>query len=105
MVKRMIAFPACALALLLIVAFVMGAASTGGGASVKRDEGAAALAPATYTFEGCWAYFPAGPCYDIYRDGAGTYWICLKCGKTTNPGPSQCKKITLQQLNRGYWCS
>ncbi|MFA4947387.1 MAG: hypothetical protein WC674_02625 [Candidatus Krumholzibacteriia bacterium] len=105
MAKRMIAFLLCALGVLLIVAFAMGAASTGGSASAKHGEAAAALAPAAYTLEGCWAYFAAGPCYDIYRDGAGNYWICLTCGNTTKPGPSQCKKITLQQLNRGYWCS
>src|SRR3990170_5572946 len=58
-----------------------------------------------YVFEGCWAYFPAGPCYDIYRDAQGIYWICSKCGQTKNPGPKTCRMISQDTLNHGYWCS
>jgi hypothetical protein len=65
----------------------------------------AAQPDATYAFEGCWAWFPAGPCYDVYRDSSGGYWICRLCGTTTNPGPGQCSRITIQTLNTGWWCS
>lgn len=58
-----------------------------------------------FTFFGCWAYFPAGQCYDIYQDGAGNYWICSKCGQTKNPGPKTCRMISQDTLNHGYWCS
>ncbi len=62
-------------------------------------------AGSSYVFEGCWAYFPAGPCYDIYHDAQGTYWICSKCGLTKNPGPKVCRIISAETLARGYWCS
>ncbi len=67
-------------------------------ASVENPNGV------TFTFEGCWSYWSAGPCYDIYRDDAGNYWKCKKCGTTKNP-PSGCAKISIQTLNTGYWCS
>lgn len=60
--------------------------------------------PSDFVFEGCWAYFPAGPCYDIYRDSAGDYWICKKCLETKHPSPKTCSRISLEVLNRGYWC-
>lgn len=60
--------------------------------------------PSDFVFEGCWAYFPSGPCYDIYRDSAGDYWICKLCLQTKNPGPKTCNRISLETLNRGYWC-
>ncbi len=65
----------------------------------------AAQPDATYQFEGCWAWFPIGPCYDVYRDSSGGYWICRLCGSTTNPGPGQCSRISIQTLNTGWWCS
>ena len=58
-----------------------------------------------FVFEGCWAYFPAGQCYDIYRNAQGNYWICSKCGQTKNPGPKVCRTISELTLSRGYWCS
>jgi len=58
-----------------------------------------------YVFEGCWAYYAAGPCYDIYRDAQGTYWICKLCGQTKNPGPKVCRIISAETLAHGYWCS
>jgi len=60
---------------------------------------------AGWVFEGCWAYFSAGPCYDIYRDSSGNYWKCSKCGTTKNPGPGKCSRISQQTLNQGFWCS
>lgn len=58
-----------------------------------------------WVFEGCWTYFSAGPCYDIYRDSSGNYWKCGKCGKTKNPNPGNCSQISQQTLNSGRWCS
>jgi hypothetical protein len=58
-----------------------------------------------WVFEGCWGYFAAGPCYDIYRDSSGNYWKCAKCGTTKNPRPGSCSQISQQTLNSGYWCS
>jgi hypothetical protein len=60
---------------------------------------------ASYAFEGCWTYWASGPCRDVYRDSSGEYWLCRLCGQTTNPGPSQCSRISIQTLNIGYWCS
>lgn len=62
-------------------------------------------AGSSFTFQGCWAYFSAGPCYDIYKDAQGNYWICSKCGQTKNPGPKTCRMISQDTLNHGYWCS
>ncbi len=59
---------------------------------------------ASFTFEGCWTYFPTGPCRDIYV-GQGSYWLCKACGQTSNPGPGQCSPISLSTLNIGWWCS
>jgi len=58
-----------------------------------------------WVFEGCWTQFPAGPCYDIYRDSSGNYWKCGRCGKTKNPNPGSCSQISQQTLNSGSWCS
>lgn len=60
---------------------------------------------ASYEFEGCWTFWAAGPCFDIYRDSSGGYWQCKLCGTTSNPGPGQCTRTTIQTLNTGYWCS
>ena len=68
----------------------------------------AAVAPAAssgFTFEGCWTQFPAAPCYDIFRDSAGNYWKCKKCGATKNANQGSCNPISLQTLNSGSWCS
>lgn len=68
---------------------------------------AATLSPAqsNWVFEGCWTYFPAGPCRDVFRDSQGGYWLCRACGTTGNPGPSKCSQISSQTLAIGYWCS
>ncbi len=103
--KRFIVTALCLGAGLLLLVFVAGAAGTDGARPAGSPPAAAAPAPGGYVFQGCWAYFASGPCYDIYRDGDGAYWICLRCGATKKPGPGQCKRITLDELNRGYWCS
>lgn len=53
-----------------------------------------------YTFWGCFTYFPAGPCRDVFRDSSGQLWICGACGTTKKP-PQGCSKLT----GSGYWCS
>jgi hypothetical protein len=74
-----------------------------------RPAGTAAAPPApaasNWVFEGCWTYWPAGPCRDVFRDSQGGYWICRACGTTGNPGPSKCSQISSQTLAIGYWCS
>lgn len=54
-----------------------------------------------WTFEGCFTWFPAGPCRDVFRDSNGVLWICGACGTTNNPGPGKCSKLT----GSGWWCS
>jgi hypothetical protein len=68
---------------------------------------AAAPAPAQsgWVFEGCWTYWPAGPCEDVFRDSQGNYWLCRACGTTGTPGPTKCSRISPQTLAIGYWCS
>jgi hypothetical protein len=58
-----------------------------------------------WTFEGCWTQFQAGTCYDIYRDSSGNYWKCAKCGTTKRANQNTCASISLEALNRGFWCS
>lgn len=58
-----------------------------------------------WVFEGCWAQFAAGPCFDIYRDGSGNYWKCKACGTTGKPSSGKCRPISQATLNSGYWCS
>jgi len=60
---------------------------------------------ANWIFEGCFAFFAAGPCYDVFRDSSGNYWICSKCGETNNPGPGKCRQLTAYELSHGFWCS
>lgn len=55
-------------------------------------------------FQGCWSYFPTGPCRAIYSDNRG-YTICGECDASGNPGSGSCAKISSATLNRGYWCS
>lgn len=59
------------------------------------------MASSSWTFEGCFAYFAAGPCFDVYRDSSGTLWICKACGTTTKPGRGPCSVLTAT----GFWCS
>lgn len=56
-------------------------------------------------FEGCWTYFPQGPCRAIYRDQQNNYFICGLCDYYGNPGSGKCSSISIQTLNIGYWCS
>jgi hypothetical protein len=58
-----------------------------------------------WVFEGCFTYFPSGPCRDVYRDSQGNYWICRACGTTGTPSSRTCSRISIQTLNQGYWCS
>jgi len=46
-----------------------------------------------WTFEGCFAFQISGPCYDVFRDDSGNYWICSLCGQTHNPGPGKCRQL------------
>ncbi|NOT46279.1 MAG: hypothetical protein HOP17_00820 [Acidobacteria bacterium] len=55
-------------------------------------------------FEGCWTYWPAGPCRAIYRQNR-SYTICGVCDSSGNPGSGGCSPISLSTLNQGYWCS
>lgn len=65
----------------------------------------AALPAASWTFEGCWTQFSAGPCRDIFRDQQGNTWICRACGTTGNPSPGKCNPISQATLASGFWCS
>jgi hypothetical protein len=56
-------------------------------------------------FEGCWTFYPAGPCRAIYRDNKGDYYICGDCDSSGNPGSGSCSRISQQTLAQGYWCS
>jgi hypothetical protein len=58
------------------------------------------MAPSSeLTFEGCFTFFPAGPCRDVFRDSSGTLWICKDCLTTKNP-PHGCSVLT----GSGFWC-
>jgi hypothetical protein len=56
-------------------------------------------------FQGCWSYFPQGPCRAIYSDSQGNFYICGKCSASGNPGSGTCTKISQGTLQTGYWCS
>jgi len=71
----------------------------------ERNSAVRTAAPVTWTFEGCWTYFPAGPCRDVFRDDQGNYWICKDCGTTGNPTPGKCSQISQATLAHGFWCS
>jgi hypothetical protein len=96
---------------IISVALVLGVAAITLGARVdKRPIERAAVVASTsssdgFIFEGCWEQNQAGPCYDIFRDAAGNYWKCKKCGETKNANQSSCNPISLQTLNSGSWCS
>ncbi len=95
-------------AVVLSTLFIVSSAAQPAGKVVpERNSAAATEASPTssWTFEGCWTYWPAGPCRDVYRDAQGGYWICKDCGTTGNPGPGQCSPISSNTLAIGYWCS
>lgn len=71
--------------------------ATTAAAAVKAAQG--------WVFEGCWTYWPAGPCRDVYRDSQGGYWLCRACGTTGTPSNKVCSRTSIQTLNVGYWCS
>jgi len=60
---------------------------------------------ASWSFEGCWTQFSAGPCRDVFRDQQGDFWICRACGTTGNPSPGKCNPISQATLQTGFWCS
>lgn len=73
----------------------------------EQDEGlesqvpeSAEMAQGSVTFEGCFTFWPAGPCRDVFREDDGTLWICKSCGTTKNP-PGGCSILT----GSGFWCS
>ncbi len=65
----------------------------------------ATMNAASWTFEGCWTQFSAGPCRDVFRDQQGNFWICRQCGTTGNPSPGKCSPISQATLASGFWCS
>ncbi|WP_394835532.1 hypothetical protein LVJ94_01215 [Pendulispora rubella] len=71
----------------------------------RCSEPAPEAAPAGSTFQGCWSYFPQGPCRAVYRDAAGNATLCGKCGPTGEPNPDGCSGIGDGTLEHGYWCS
>jgi hypothetical protein len=108
--NRLPCWIACAalLALMLTAGFSL-AGNTGNMnravANEATNNGAPALGkPSDFIFIGCWTYFPAGPCHDIYRDSEDNYWICQECLQTKNPGSKKCQPISEETLNNGYWC-
>lgn len=86
----------------LAVAFVLFTVLFAPGATMKNSVAAPA---STWTFEGCWTQFSAGPCRDIFRDQQGDTWICRACGTTGNPSPGKCNPISAATLASGFWCS
>lgn len=66
---------------------------------------AAAEAQTRLVYQGCWSPYPnCAGASDIYRDSAGRYWNCGRCGTTSNPNPSSCRQVgNPNQI--GYWCS
>lgn len=77
-----------------------------GSVAAGRNAGTTKAAPATtWTFEGCWTFFSAGPCRDVFRDEQDNFWICRACGTTGTPSPSKCSPISQATLNIGFWCS
>ena len=56
-------------------------------------------------FEGCWTYWPSGPCRAIFKDSGGNYSICGNCDSFGNPGSGTCSPIAEETLQIGYWCS
>jgi hypothetical protein len=70
-----------------------------------QENRANARGASSWVFEGCFTMFQTGPCYDVFRDGSGNYWICAKCGQTNNPGPGTCRQLTAYELSHGLWCS
>jgi hypothetical protein len=85
-------------------------------ATATKSESAGCAAPAQVApdaslkandliFEGCWTYYPAGPCRAIYRDSQGEYFICGACDNGKPHGSGACGLISPQTLQRGYWCS
>lgn len=75
------------------------------GAIPGRILPAASLKANDRTFQGCWSYFPSGPCRAIYQDSEGDYYICGNCDSSGNPGSGGCSPISPQTLQIGYWCS
>lgn len=92
-------------ALALIVGFTAAGGSPAAAPAASGAPGSAVAQASGWVFGGCWTYWPARPCRDVYRDAAGQYWICKACGTTGNPGPGKCSRISIQTLNIGYWCS
>lgn len=71
------------------------------GLLLEEDEAVEMAPPGSgFTFEGCFTFFPAGPCRDVFRDDSGTLWICKACGTTKKP-PNGCSVLT----GSGFWCS
>jgi hypothetical protein len=66
---------------------------------------AATDAPPGSVFQGCWNWFPTGACRAVYRDAAGNFSLCGKCGPTGQPNPNGCSPISSQSLATGFWCS
>jgi hypothetical protein len=92
---------------LTAVAVVLSACFIAAGATRPAVTAAAAPAPAqaNWVFEGCWTYWPSGPCRDVFRDSQGNYWLCRACGTTGTPNSTKCSRISPQTLGIGYWCS
>ena len=65
----------------------------------------AANAPHGSVFWGCWTFFSSGPCRAVYRDTAGNFSLCGKCGPSGEPNPIGCSAISSQTLAIGFWCS
>lgn len=76
-----------------------------GKASIARTSAAATPQTGDRVFQGCWSYFPTGPCRAIYSDAQGVYWICGQCGSGGQPNPNGCQRISQRTLQYGYWCS
>jgi len=103
--RRLTVLSAISSVVLVFALVVIGMGIDQATSSANQTSEATVKGGSDFVFEGCWAYFPAGPCYDIYRDSQGDYWICSKCGETKKPGPKTCNPISEQTLARGYWCS
>jgi hypothetical protein len=69
------------------------------------SDGARPLAASRWTFVGCFKLRPWTQCLDVFRDPDGALWLCGECGKTKNPAPGKCRRVSESDLQSGTWCS
>ena len=90
------------LALLLTMLLIVGPSLL---SSTSLSPAASGSGAGHWRLAGCFKLQNSVVCRDVFADASGSLWICDGCGRTKNPSPGKCRKLSAEEVAAGTWCN